>query len=114
SLTSATQLQSGAVDQSDQHGAVGTLLDLAARTIVAQTDDGKAEAGAREALQASRHGVVSIKANGCMVIHNRVALDILNLSGCPLYQPLKAMETAPQIAGLRILRSKENQDVELL
>ena len=107
SLTSATQSQSGTADQIDQHGAISNLFDLVAKNFAVQTD------AAREALEASRHGVMSITANGYMVIHNAIALDILNLPNCPLNQLLKAAEIAPQIAGLRILRSNDNQDAEL-
>jgi diguanylate cyclase (GGDEF)-like protein/PAS domain S-box-containing protein len=115
SLTSATQSQSGTADQSDHHGLINILLDLAAKAIAAQTDtDSETRTRARAALQASRHGVISISANGGMAIHNRIALDMLNLPNCPLNQLVNATEIAPQIAGLRILRSNENQDVELL
>ena len=107
SLTTATQSQTGAADQSDQHGGIGDLLDLA------ENMDSKTGAGAREALEASRHGVISISADGGMVIHNAIALEILNLPNCPLNQPLKPEKVSPQLAGLRILRSNDHEDIEL-
>ena len=91
------------------------MLDLIAKANAAQTNtNSETRAQAREALEASQHGVVSISATGAMVIHNAIALDVLNLPNCPLNQPLKPTEIPPQIAGLRILRARENQDVELL
>lgn len=101
-LTSATQLQSGAADQSDQQLAIGDLFDLAAKP-----------PAARAALEASRHGIISITANGSMVIHNAMARDLLNLPNCPLNKILKTKEIPPQIAGLRILHGRKKQDVEI-
>jgi len=55
-----------------------------------------------------------ISANGGMVIYNAIALDMLNLPNRSLNLLFKATELAPQIAGLRILRCSEKEDVELL
>lgn len=124
--------QSGTADQSDYNAVINNLLDLVSRTFAVQTDVRRktataapslsksqgsvyrAKQQAREALEDSRYGVMSINANGDMEFHNSVALEILSLPKCSINHPYRAREMPPQIARLRILRSNENQDVELI
>ncbi len=76
---------------------------------------GIASSGARhEAREAVQFGVARVTANGVVVSLNEFALKILGLPANAINHPFKAEEITPAFARLRILRSDDSDDIELI
>ena len=76
---------------------------------------GIASSGTRhEARAAAQYGVARVSANGVVRFLNEFALKILGLPASAINHPFKAAEITPAFARLRILRSEDNDDIELI
>ncbi len=76
---------------------------------------GIASSGTRhEARAAVQYGVARVSANGVVHFLNEFALKILGLPASAINHPFKAAEITPAFARLRILRSDDSDDIELI
>ncbi len=76
---------------------------------------GIASSGTRhEARAAAQYGVAWVSANGVVRFLNEFALKILGLPASAINHPFKAAEITPAFARLRILRSDDSDDIELI